>query len=47
MRRGIVGIPQNQILREYRRDGTETCGVPAGMQFIITGSPWSLKTWAL
>ena len=41
---GTTGIPQNprewvQISREYRGDGTETCGVPAGMGFIIAGNP--------
>ena len=28
-----------QLLREYRGDGTKTCGNTAGMEFIATGNP--------
>jgi len=28
-----------QLLWEYRRDGTKTCGNTAGMEFIAAGNP--------
>jgi len=41
---GMTGIPRNprewvQLLREYRGDGTKTCGNTAGMEFIAAGNP--------
>jgi len=27
------------ILRKYRRDGTKSCGNPAGMEFVCAGTP--------
>jgi len=38
---GMAGIQRN--LREYRGDGSNNCGIPAGMDIITAGTPreWS------
>ena len=32
------------MLREYRGDGSDNCGIPAGMDFIKAGTP--RERWA-
>ena len=45
---GTAGIPRNprisprvwvSVLREYRGNGSDNCGIPAGMDFITAGTP--------